>query len=242
MTDDLEATLRTLSTRLDVPPPPDVTDAVLARLDEPPAPAGWRPVQRLVAAAVAVLVALATAMVISPAVRAAVFDFLRIGGVEIQENQPAPVTPSVDPPQPGERDVTLAQARAEAAFPLKLPAALGEPANVRLIDGSPPRVVSMTFGAVDSTVHIDQFDGGLDPMFTKFASAGDIHRTDVNGVPAIWVDRPHVVIFDDRDGNLQEATARMAGSTLIWEADGITYRVEGDLTEEQAVRIAESMR
>lgn len=243
MTDDLEATLRTLSTRLDVPPPPDVTDAVLARLDEPPpAPAGWRPVHRLVAAAVAALVALATAMVISPAVRAAVFDFLRIGGVEIQENQPAPVTPTVDPPQPGERDVTLAQARAEAAFPLKLPTELGEPANVRLIDGTPPRVVSMIFSGAEGTVHLDQFDGGLDPMFTKFASADDIHRTDVDGAPAIWVDRPHVVIFDDRDGNLQEATARMAGSTLIWETYGITYRVEGDLTEAQAVKIAESMR
>jgi hypothetical protein len=216
---DLDALLRSVSTRLDVPPTPHitvVTDAVLARLDEPAPRTGWRPVQRVVAAAVAALLALATAMVVSPAVRAAVFDLLRIGGVEIHENQPPPVTPTVDPPLPGERDVTLAQARAEASFPLKLPADLGAPTHVRLADGTPPRVVTMAFT--------------------------DIHRTDVDGDPAIYVDRPHVVIYDDRDGTLREATARLAAATLIWESDGITYRLEGDLTEDEAVAIAESMR
>jgi hypothetical protein len=51
-----------------------------------------------------------------------------------------------------------------------------------------------------------------------------------------------VVIYDDRDGILREASARLAASTLIWESDGITYRVEGDLTEAEAVAIAESLR
>lgn len=238
---DLDSLLRSVSTRLDVPPTPDVTDAVLARLDEPAPRTGWRPVQRVVAAAVAALLALATAMVVSPAVRAAVFDLLRIGGVEIHENQPPPVTPTVDPPLPGEREVTLAQARAEATFPLKLPADLGAPTHVRLADGAPPRVVTMAFTAFGD-LRLDQFDGGLDPMFSKFTYAPDIHRTDVDGDPAIYVDRPHVVIYDDRDGTLREATARLAAATLIWESDGITYRLEGDLTEDEAVAIAESMR
>jgi hypothetical protein len=235
VSDDIEAALRSLGARLDVPDPPDVTDAVLSRLDE--RPARW-PVRRLVAAAVAALVALATAMVVSPTVRAAVYDFLRIGGVEIHENDPAPVTPSqtVDPPLPGERDVSLAQAREAADFPLKLPADLGKPTTVRLIDGA--RVVSMAFGAV----RIDQFDGGLAPMFTKFASAQDVHHVTVSGGPAIWVDRPHPVLYTDRDGQLREEGARLAGSTLIWEKKGITYRVEGDLTEQQAIVIAESLR
>lgn len=238
MTDDMEDLLRVVSTRLDVPPTPDVTDAVLARLDEPAPRTVWRPVQRIVAAAVAALVALATAMVLSPAVRAAVYDFLRIGGVEIHENQPPPVTPSLEPSLPGERDVTLAQARAEATFDLKLPTGLGDPDNVRLVDGTPPRVVSMAFG----DLRIDQFDGGLAPMFTKFATAEDIHRTDVRGAPAIYVARPHLVIYDDRDGTPREASARLSANTLIWESAGITYRLEGTLTEEQAVAIAESMR
>lgn len=231
---DLEQALRALGTRLDVPDPPDVTGAVLARIAEP-APAHRRG-RRVLAAAVAAVLALATAMVVSPAVRAAVFDFLRIGGVEIHENVPAPVTPSLDPPSPGERDVTLEQARAAVDFPLALPSGLGPPGAVRLIDGD--RVVSMAFGGV----RIDQFDGGLDPMFTKFASAADVHHVTVSGVPAIWVDRPHPVLYTDRDGNLREESARLAAATLIWAHDDITYRVEGDLTQQQAIAIAESMR
>lgn len=233
-TPDLEAALRSLGARLDVPEPPPMTDAVLARLDEPPP----RPhtVRRLVTVAVAALVALVTAMVVSPAVRAAVFDFFRIGAVEIHENLPAPVTPSLNAPLPGERDATLEQARAAVDFPLRLPAELGPPGAVRLADDD--RVVTMAFGGI----RVDQFDGGVDPMFTKFTSAADIHHVMVGDLPAIWVDRPHPVFYTDRNGQTREATARLAASTLIWEADGITYRVEGDLTEREAIAIAESLR
>jgi hypothetical protein len=214
--DDLETALRSLGPRLDVPDPPDVTATVLARLDEP---VRWSTPRRVVAAAVAVLVALATAMAVSPAVRAAaVYDLLRIGGVEIHENEPAPVTPPVDPPLPDERDVSLDQAREAVGFPLKLPAELGEPIAVRLTDNA--EVVSMAFGSPHGAIRIDQFDGGLNPMFEKFAP----------------------VFYTDHDGQMQEKSARLAGSTLIWERGGITYRVEGELTRQQAIAVAESLR
>jgi hypothetical protein len=237
--EQLEAALRGLGNRIDVPNTPDLTDAVLARLDEK-APARWRPVHRLVAAGIALLLALATAMVVSPAVRAAVYDFFRIGAVEIHENQPAPVTPSLDPPLPGEQDASLAQARRDADFPLLLPSTLGPPATVRLSDGA--RVVSMAFGSPHGEVRVDQFDGGLDPIFEKFALAPDVHQVTVSGAPAMWVDHPHVVLYVGRDGRTREETARLAGSTLIWETGGRTYRVEGQLTEGQAIEIAESLR
>ena len=233
MADDLESALRSLGARLDVPDPPEVTEKVLARLDEP---APHPHLRRLITVAVAAVVALATAMVVSPAVRAAVFDFLRIGGVEIHENLPAPVVPSLDPPLPGEHDVTLAEARDAVDFPLRVPDGLGPPGAVRLIDGN--RVVTMAFGSV----RVDQFDGGLDPMFTKFTMAEDVHRVTVGGVPGIWVDRPHLVLYTDRDGNQRDESARLAAGTLIWEKDGITYRVEGDFPQRRAIEIAESMR
>lgn len=237
--DAVEAVLRDIGTRLAVPEPPDVTAAVLARLAEPTrAPRRWRPVHRLIAAAVAALLALATAMVVSPAVRAAVYDLLRIGGVEIHENEPAPAVPPVEAPLPGEREVSLPQARAAAAFELTVPASLGEPDTVRLIDGSPPRVVSMSFG----TVRVDQFDGGLDPIFSKFAHADDVRQARIGAAHGIWVDRPHPVLYTDRAGGTHEEAARLAGSTLIWESGGVTYRVEGNLTRDQALAIAESMR
>jgi hypothetical protein len=240
VSDDLETALRDLGTRLDVPATPDVTDAVLSRLDEKPV--RWRPVHRLGAAAVAAVVALATAMVVSPAVRAAVYDLLRIGGVEIHENQPAPtgLTPSVPEPLPDERDVSLDEAREAADFPLRLPTKLDQPGTVRLIEGG--RVVSMAFASPQGQVRVDQFGGGLDPMFQKFASSDDIHHVTVAGHPAIWVDRPHFVVYSDRDGEPHQESARLAGSTLIWDDEGITYRVEGDLTESEALEIAESLQ
>lgn len=241
MSDELDAALRDLGTRLDVPDAPDVTATVLSRLNETRAErrTRWRPWHRVVAAAVAALVALATAMVVSPAVRAAVYDLLRIGGVEIHENQPLPSARPVDPPLPGERDVSLSEARRLADFPLRLPRSLGEPSTVRVIDDA--RVVSMAFGSPHGEVRVDQFDGGLSPMFTKFTSGGDVRHVTVSGLPAVWVDRPHIVIYDDPDGTMREESARLAGSTLIWEQDGVTYRVEGSLTEAQAIEIAESM-
>jgi hypothetical protein len=238
MSDDLEAALRSLGTHLDVPKPPEVAPAVLSRLDEP-ARTRRRPARRLVTAAVAALVALATAMALSPAVRAAVFDLLRIGGVEIHENAPAPTAPSIDPRLPNERDVSLAEARAAAGFPLRMPGELGEPTAVRLTDDA--RVVSMSFDSPHGAVRVDQFDGGLAPMFVKFAAADDVHHVTVSGTPAIWVDRPHVVLYNGPDGQMRESSARLAGSTLIWEYAGLTYRVEGELTEQQALAVAESL-
>lgn len=247
MTDDVDSALdtglRELGRRLDVPPTPDVTTAVLNRLDSP-APRRRVPrrvprlVPRLISVAIAALLALATAMVISPAVRAAVFDLLRIGGVDIHQNEPAPPTPTVEAPLPGERDLSLADARSAVDFTLRLPAGLGEPDTVRVTDD---RVVTMSFGGSLGDIRIDQFDGGLDPVFEKFAMAEDIHRVSVGDQPGIWVDRPHIVLYTDEHGSLREEAARLAGSTLIWEDDGVTYRVEGDLTQPEALAIAESM-
>jgi hypothetical protein len=240
VTDDLEAALRALGTRLDVPHPPEVTGAVLSRLSRLDEKPRTRTAYRLAVAAVAVVVALATAMVVSPTVRAAVYDLLRVGGVEIHENELPPVSPvpSVDPPLPGEHDVSLEEARRAVGFPLRLPAVLGRPATVRLIDGG--RVVSMAVGSAHGQVRVDEFDGGLDPMFAKFTLAADVHHVTVAGVAAVWVDRPHPVLYTDRDGVLREESARLAGSTLIWADGGVTYRVEGELTEQQAIQIAES--
>lgn len=247
MTDHLEADLRDLGRRLDVPPTPDVTTAVLNRLD---APTQRRRVPRLVTAALAALLALATAMVVSPAVRAAVFDLLRIGGVEIHQDEPAPPTPTVEAPLPGERAVSLAQARDAVDFTLRLPAGLGEPDAIQVTGD---RVVSMSFdGRVDGrvgervgervgAVRVDQFDGHLDPIFEKFTTAADIHRVTVGDQPGIWVDRPHTVLYTDEHGTTHQETARLAGSTLIWEDGGVTYRVEGDLTQAEALAVAESL-
>lgn len=243
--DRLETALRDLGARLDVPEPPELTGAVLtrlARLDtEPDAPRSvflTRVVPRLVAAAVVALLALGVAMAVSPTVRAAVFDLFRIGGVEIH-HEPAPSAPPTNGrvELPGERVVSLEDARRAAPFEVAVPAALGDPDEVRIADGDPPRVVSLLY---DRGIRVDQFDGRLSPVFFKKTDAADMEMVRVGSVDGVWVPRPHPVFYVDRDGNERAESARLAASTLIWEADGMTYRLEGELSRDEAVRIAES--
>jgi hypothetical protein len=242
--DRVEAALRQVGARLAVPEPPgDLAARVLARLDEPATVRRQgRLVPRLVAAVLALLAALAVAMAVSPAVRAAVVDFFRIGGVDVYY-APPPVTPTTtDTPQPGEKDVPLAQARDEVAFDIRVPGLLGDPEAVRVIDNvpddaTPPRVVSLRY----ANARVDEIDGRISPVFEKFLHSGDVVPTRVRGGVALWIPRPHPVLYVDRHGTIHEETARLAAKTLIWERDGLTYRVEGELTKEQAVAIAESM-
>lgn len=64
----------------------------------------------------------------------------------------------------------------------------------------------------------------------------------IGDADGIWVPHPHQVIYVDRDGTVREESARLADTTLIWTAGGVTYRIEGRLTAAAAVAIAESMR
>lgn len=237
MTDPVtEDILRDLGEHLHVPAGPDpdaLALAVLGRLDEVPR----RPlvVTRLVAAVLALLITLGVAMAVSPRVRASVLEFLRVGGVELNQ-APAPPLPSGPEPLPQQRTVSLDLARDQVGFPLRVPAALGDPDAVQLA-GEPTRVVSLIYAGV----RVDQFAGGLDPMFRKFLGDDDAEPTTVDGSPAVWLPDPHPVFYLDRDGVSHQQSARLSGSTLVWERDDLTYRVEGELTREQAVAIGESL-
>jgi hypothetical protein len=39
-----------------------------------------------------------------------------------------------------------------------------------------------------------------------------------------------------------EESARLARDVLIWERDGVAFRLEGDLGKDEAVELAESVR
>jgi hypothetical protein len=75
-------------------------------------------------------------------------------------------------------------------------------------------------------------------MATKF-DPQVIQETTVDGRYALWVEGPYVLELTDR--NYVERYL-LEGGTLVWEADGVTYRLETRLTLEEAIRIAESLR
>lgn len=239
----LAAALRDLGTHLAVPEPPDVdelTESVLARLDEPAPRASRHGVLLKVAAVVVVvLLALGVLITVSPPVRAAVLHLLRFAGIELSTDSAPTRLPVTPAPLPDERSVDLPTAERLSAFRVVGATSLGQPEQVLLIDGTPPRVVSLLYQG--GTVRLDEFDGTLDlAMYKK--QVRDIQFVTVNGESGVWVDRPHVVTYIDRDGKYRDESARLTGKTLIWQHDNVTLRLEGDFTFEEALAIARSVR
>jgi hypothetical protein len=244
MTDrELEFALRDLGGHLAVPEPSfdGLTDAVLARLDEP-APPARRPVWLKVAAVIVVLaLALGVLITVSPPVRAAVLHLLKFAGIEFSTDSAPPTGLPTIAPLPGERVVDLATARRESRWPVQVPEKLGEQEWVLLADGSPPRVVSLSYRA--GAVRLDQFDGSIDiALYKKLVQGQEMSFTSVGRDTGLWVDGPHEVIYVDRAGEYHTESARLSGKTLIWQHGTVTLRLEGDFTLDEALTIARSVR
>ena len=234
----VEVALRDLGAHLDVPEAPDLTRAVLARLDEPE-PRRHSRLLTVAAAVVAVVIALGVLITVSPPVRAAVAHLLRFAGIELSSDTvvPLPATPA---PLPGERSADLPTAQQLAEFRVVVPERLGQPEGVRLIDGTPPRVVSLLYRG--GTVRLDEFDGTADLTFFKKVAQGSFEYVMVGEYQGVWVDGPHPLVYQDRQGNYRTESARLAGRTLIWQRGDVTLRLEGDFTQAQALEIARSVR
>jgi hypothetical protein len=239
---ELEHELVALGRALAVPVQADLTPGVLAAIGtRPAAPARRRLVLALAVLALAAL--LATLAI--PDARSALLRFLQIGGARIELVDELPVVA----PSPPELELTLGQsvsldeARQRTAFELleldEEPDGvyLGERGTVWFLYGRPdaPRLL------VAQTPELE-----IDEPFIlkKLAGAGtSVVRVSVRGKPAYFVSgEPHAVVLVDEDGTAITDTARLARDVLVWDEDGRTVRLEGDLTETAAVEIAEALR
>ena len=66
----------------------------------------------------------------------------------------------------------------------------------------------------------------------------DVHDASVDGATAVWIPVPHVLMVDTDEGT---KTFSVRGNVLIWEVDGITYRLETSLDRASALEVARSM-
>jgi hypothetical protein len=232
---DLEQELRTLGTALDVPEPPDVRAAVRTRIAAPRRSPAIRP--RWAIATLAAI--LAVGLAASPDARAAIADVIRIAGIDVRwgDDTEAPTTSRA--PLPGQRPTDLQAAREQVSFEIGVPERLGDPDRVVVADAG--RVVTLLYGPAADRIRLDEFDGRLHPVFVKSLGI-EAEQALVTGDAAWWLPAPHPIRYVDRDGVVRTETARLAGPTLIWEADGVSYRIEGHLTRAEAVAIAESVR
>jgi hypothetical protein len=269
---DLERALADLGAALRFPPTPDLAAAVTARLERAPAPtparrdrprrwpgwpAGWR---RLAAAGLAVLLLAAAVLVASPGTREAVARRLGLRGIGVQLGGPPPSTATTTP---GARldlglgpRVTLEAARRRTGFPVLVPGAAGfQRPDAVFIDPSLPgggrvdlvyraRPGLPASGLTDAGLLITEFRGQPAPEFLKkVVVAGMVQEVTVGGEPGFFFSgEPHFFAYRDATGGSHEERTRLAGNTLIWQRGDLTLRLEGEVSLQEAVHIAESMR
>jgi hypothetical protein len=227
---------------IEYPPTPALASAVRARVSgRPPRRLAWRPL----AIALAVLLLLAgTAVAAVPDWRHSVLDWLGLRSVKIERVETLPPTPAGNVLAIGTR-TTLAAAAKQASFTPLAPA--GQPPDEVYFSGDPPGgQVGLVYTAGGRVrMVITEFLGQQQSVFIQKALGPGTTASPVtvNGQRGIWIQgEPHVLMYRDRDGQVQGYTPRLATNTLLWRRGELLLRLEAHISKAEALRIASSMR
>jgi hypothetical protein len=246
----LEDRLHDLSTAIAFPPTPPLAGLVAERLRERtrwPGLGFRRPLGRGLALAVVAAVLLA-------GIAAAVG--IGLGGLRLTFGPASfsPLPSLVAGPGLGQPS-SLEEARQGVRFALRVPTLgeLGDPDLVYLAEPPAGGAVTLLYGersgfpadpATEIGLIVTQFRADIGPeVFEKLIDSGvRVTATQVGDRAAWWIaGGSHFFFYRDADGRLIDSTLRLAGDTLIWEADGVTHRVEGAPSLADATRVAESL-
>jgi hypothetical protein len=223
---ELEQRLAALAAEIEWPQTPPFE---LALERAPRARPGRR--RALVIAFAAVLVAIGIAMAVPPA-RSAILDFFRIGGVTVERVSALPPAEERSLAVGIGDPVGRADAESLLGGAVALPPSEGE---LQLYEQN--GVVSALL-ATPEPVLLSQFRPEFQESVLKKAAAGSLveHVRIDEAAEGLWIEgAPHVVFW-------LEAPPRLAGNVLLWERDGVTYRLEGKtLTRDDALELAQEL-
>lgn len=221
---DTEPQLRDLAAAVDWPEPaPDLADRVAAALEPRRRPVFRRPLLAVAAALLVVLVAVLAA----PRPREALADWLGVTAVRITlGSEPVP-----DVPVGSRLSLGTRTSLDDLPFPVQVPPALGSPDEVWERDG---REVSFVWRHAHGPVVLTSLLAD-DPVLRKQPAGAPVEAVDVAGTTGFWIGGEHRVQRDDEP-------AVAAGDVLLWERDGVSYRLEGMRTKAAAVEVARSLR
>jgi len=167
---------------------------------------------------------------------------LVLGAIQIQETDvlgdPASFVPETGPNLG--RSTTLDEAAARVGFEIRVPVALGEPEAVFidqegsrvsltwLPDDELPRIPGTPWGAL-----LIEF-GGDRIQAVKQVPIDRAEWVDAGRIKGYWLSGPHVL-------RLEDGTAfRVSGNVLLFQRGGTTLRLEAELDQAAAIRLAES--
>lgn len=256
-----ETTVRDIARDFAYPPTPDIARRTSQQLVKP-----RRPVVGVLKWATVVLFALMVVIISMPEARAFVTEIIRIGAIQIFIGQPTP-TPTSTPKPSATRTATSQQTGTlylasslempnETTFdeavrllkkPIQLPTypnSIGKPDHVYVQQYNPGVFVTLVWHVPGET---DKVWLTLDILDTRTVGSKYIdsnvqyQSTWINETRAQWLSGLHEVGFF---GGNQSIIRQTNGNVLIWlvgQNPQLTYRLEGNITMEEAVKIAESM-
>lgn len=268
---EFEDKLHALAQQLEYPRTPDIAGRVRARLYASPSPSGrgargegqLRFSAKAIAWSLTISLLLLSSILLIPPVRAAVIEFFQVGVVRIfpptatptAQTLPGTATPAISgtptAPLPSllpllesiTGQISLEEAQQTVGYPLLLPtypAELGLPDRVYVqeAEGYMTIFVWMDSGQSDRVLmslhFIPETSWAIKKMGPRY-----IQETTVNGQYAVWAEGTYPVLI--RDGRQVEHMRLVDGHVLIWDQDGLTYRLESDLDMEEAIQVAESL-
>lgn len=228
---DLEDRLRELGGEIAYPPTPRFE----LGFDHRPARAGrLRPLALGLAIVLAVL---AGVLALSPGARSAFLEIFDLKGATVERVEQLPPV-EVQTLDFGER-VSRDEAERRLGFELL---DLGEPDAI-FARGN--RVATLVYGPVEKPrLVLSQLNGAVWDGFAKKAAGGAtrIEPVRVNGEQGLFISgAEHYVLYLDENSEITDDATYLAGTVLLWNRGPLLLRLEGDLTRDEALELAESV-
>ena len=200
--------------------------------------------RRLLVVALAVLAVAVGAVLAIPDARSTIRDWLGIGNVTIRyvEELP-PVEQATGDLGLGER-VSLEEARERAGFPVRVPTAEGLDDPQQVFYNEQSSQVSFLYGSEEQPkLLITQADarGAIEKIVNLNVTERDLVVVEP-GYAGVWLYGEKHAIFYPSNGTDHEEPFRLVGNALVYEIDGVTMRMEAEISKDEALRIARSMR
>jgi hypothetical protein len=176
-----------------------------------------------------------------------------IGAVEIRvvptatpTTSATPTAPPFDPAELG-APVPLAALDERAGFDVEIP--VGRAPDAAYVSSAGDGAVVLAWTPDDRSPALPGTPWGLvlveipepsDELLVKSVSGfEDTDEITLDGERAYWIHAPHELLVVTQDG---DERFHVEGNVLVWERDGVTYRLETPLGLEDARAIAGSMR
>ena len=133
--------------------------------------------------------------------------------------------------------MSIEEAQAEVGYPIAVPNNLGNPDDVYLQETQLPMTILVWYETDGSRLLLYIIDS--ESIYFKFTPE-EPEVVEVQGRRGYWFDSPHLTEFVPSSSSLM-LSVHVDGNVLVWDRNGITYRLEGDMTQAVALEIAESM-